>query len=177
MKNKQISPLMAACVALFFLAIGCNTPTSDTANKAVETTQQTTTEKPDMKAIKAEIQAIEKDWEVGDNTRNLEAVAALYADDAVSIRPYKPDMAVGKAAIRKIIEEYMSKRAKGETNAYETMEVFGDGNVVTEIGKTTTKDANGKVKSTNKYMCIWEKRNGKYVTIRDIYSDDAKPKQ
>ena len=156
---------MAACVALFFTTIGCNAPKSDTANKAVA--------KPDMAAIKAEIQAIEKDWEVADNTRNVEVFAAFYADDAISIQPYKPDMAVGKAAIRKNIEEYMSKKSKGETNTFETMEVFGDGNVITEIGKTTTKDVNGKVKSTNKFMCIWEKRNGKYVSIRDIFSDDA----
>jgi len=29
----------------------------------------------------------------------------------------------------------------------------------------------------DKYMAIWENRNGKYVTIRDIYSGDAKPKR
>jgi len=66
-------------------------------------------------------------------------------------------MAVGKAAIRKSIEEGLAKRSKGETATYETMDVFGDGNIVTETGKTTVKDANGKVAYTGKYMAIWEK--------------------
>ncbi len=175
MKTTSIFRLVAASVALIFCSIGCTAPTSDTAAKAVEATKQAVV-KPDMVAIKAEIQAIEKAWEVADNTRNVEAAAAFYADDAISIEPYKSEMQVGKAAIRKGIEESMSKKTKGETNTYETMDVFGDGNLVTEIGKTTTKDANGKVTKTGKYMAIWEKRNGKYVTIRDIYSDDAKPK-
>jgi len=115
------------------------------------------TSKPDMAAIKAEIQVLENAWEVADNARDVEAVAALYADDAISIELYKPDMAVGKAAIRKSIEEGLAKRSKGETATYETMDVFGDGNIVTETGKTTVKDANGKVAYTGKYMAIWEK--------------------
>jgi len=51
----------------------------------------------------------------------------------------------------------LAKRSKGETATYETMDVFGDGNIVTETGKTTVKDANGKVAYTGKYMAIWEK--------------------
>jgi len=132
--------------------------------------------KPDMVAIKAEIQAIENAWEVADDARDVEAIVAFYADDAISIEPYKPEMAVGKAAIRKSIEEGLAKRSKGETATYETMDVFGDGNIVTETGKTTVKDANGKVTYTGKYMAIWEKRNGKWLIIRDIYSVDAKEK-
>ena len=66
-----------------------------------------------MATIKTEIQALEKAWEVADNTRNVEAIAAIYADDTISIEPYKPDMLVGKAAIRKSIEEYVSKKIKG----------------------------------------------------------------
>lgn len=66
-----------------------------------------------MATIKTEIQALEKAWEVADNTRNVEAIAAIYADDTISIEPYKPDMLVGKEAIRKSIEEYVSKKIKG----------------------------------------------------------------
>jgi ketosteroid isomerase-like protein len=80
---------------------------------------------------------------------------------------------VGKAAIQKETAESLAKRAQGETVAYETLEVFGDGNTVTEIGTAITKDASGKVIRTGKYMAIWEKRNGKYICIRDIYNSDA----
>jgi len=42
--------------------------------------------------------------------------------------------------------------------------------------KSTIKDAAGKVISSGKYMAVWEKRNGKFICVRDIYNDDAKEK-
>lgn len=129
----------------------------------------------DMEAVKAEIQALETAWAEAANARDVDAELAFYADDAVSIEPYKSDMLVGKAAIRKRIEAEKAGKKAGETSAFETLEVFGDGNSVTEIGRITAKDADGKVIYSGKYMAIWEKRNGRYVTVRDIYSADSKP--
>jgi ketosteroid isomerase-like protein len=129
----------------------------------------------DQSAIKATIQAIENEWAAAANARDVEAEVAFYADDAVSIEPYKPDMLVGIAAIRKRIEAEKNQKKEGETSFFETLEVFGNGNLVTEIGRITSKDRDGKVMYSGKYMAIWEKRNGRYVTIRDIYSSDAKP--
>ena len=132
---------------------------------------------PDMSKIKEEIQAIETAWAAAANARDVDAELAFYADDAVSIEPYKPGMLVGKAAIRKRIEAEDAEKKKGQTSSFETLEVFGDGNMVTEIGRMVAKDANGEVIYSGKYMAIWEKRNGRYVTVRDIYSLDAKPGQ
>ncbi len=56
------------------------------------------------------------------------------------------------------------------------LDVFGSENQVTEVGKSTIKDATGKVTYTGKYMAIWEKRDGKYVCVRDIFNDDMKAK-
>ena len=70
----------------------------------------------------------------------------------------------------------MKKRPEGSTVSYETTELFGDDQVVTEIGTSATKDATGKVTSTGKYIAIFEKRDGKYICIREIYNDDAKEK-
>ena len=47
-------------------------------------------------------------------------------------------------------------------------------NTITEVGKTTRMDASGKVTSIGKYMAIWEKRNGKYICVRDISNNDSK---
>jgi ketosteroid isomerase-like protein len=47
---------------------------------------------------------------------------------------------------------------------------------VTEIGTAISKDASGKVIRTGKYMAVWEKRDGKYICIRDIYNSDAAAK-
>ena len=174
MKNNQILRLMAACTALFFITIGCTAPTSDTANKAVEATKQAVA-KPDLAAIKAEIQALENTWATASNAKDAATIANFYADDAVSFDNNKP-MAVGKAAIRKNLDEVLAMHKPNETVTYETLDVYGDDNIVTEVGKTTVKDAKGTVTYTGKYMAVWEKRNGKWLIIRDMTNDDAKGK-
>jgi uncharacterized protein (TIGR02246 family) len=171
MKNMKKSGIAAITIALFLSAFGF---TLTSADKPTVTEQQMSS-KPDMAKLKAEIQALESSWAAADNARNLNAVAAFYADDAVSLSNNKP-MVVGKAAIKKDIEANMAKRPKGSTVSYDVLDVFGNENIVTEVGKSTFKDEAGKVTSTGKYMAVWEKRNGKFICIRDIYNDDVKEK-
>jgi uncharacterized protein (TIGR02246 family) len=172
MKKKNFPGIAALCVALSLFVVGCNAP----ADKSAQTeTAVEVAAKPDLSAIKAEIQALESSWSAADNARDTNAVAAFYADDAVSLSNNKP-MLVGKAAILKDIQESMAKKAEGSTVSYDVVDVFGDENLVTEVGKATLKDATGNVISTGKYMAIWEKRDGKFICIRDIYNDDVKEK-
>ena len=180
MKKNSFLRFMAICMA-FSIAYGCN-PATDTASKAAEATKEAAKEaakemvaKPDMVKVKAEIQVLETAWAAADNARNAAAVSAFYADDAISLSNNNP-MLVGKAAILKDIEASLAKRPKGATVSYDIMDVFGDDNTVTEVGKTTSKDATGKVFYTGKYMAVWEKRNGKYTCVRDINNDDVKAK-
>jgi ketosteroid isomerase-like protein len=129
----------------------------------------------DNAKLKAEIQELETAWSRADNNRDVKTLAAFYSDDAVSMNNNQP-MLVGHAAIKEDLESSIAKRAKGATVSYDVLDVYSSGNFVTEVGKTTRKDANGKVIKTGKYMAIWEKRNGKWVCIRDIANDDAKEK-
>jgi uncharacterized protein (TIGR02246 family) len=171
MNKKHYLP--ASLVVLFaVMMIACNSTETKPAEEGA-TIEATAPAAPDMAKVKAEIQAQETAWAEADNARDVQGIAALYADDAVSLLNNKP-MASGKAAILKDIEATMAARAKGSTISYEVMEVFGDENTVTEVGKATGKDADGKVTYTGKYMAIWAKRDGKYVCIRDIGNDDAK---
>lgn len=172
MKKMNHLRIAVQCIAFFLLVGGFS---AIAGNKPAVSTLSTEQAKPDLAKLKAEIQKIESSWAAADNARNANAIAAFYADDAISLSTNKP-MLVGKAAIQKDIEESLLKRTKGSTVAYDVMDVFGDENTVTEVGKTTVKDASGKVKSTGKYMAIWEKRNGKFICVRDIYNDDMKEK-
>lgn len=54
------------------------------------------------------------------------------------------------------------------------MDAFGCDNYVTEVGKTIRKDSTGKTTYTGKYMALWEKRDGKWICIRDIGNYDKK---
>jgi ketosteroid isomerase-like protein len=126
-----------------------------------------------LSALKVEIAALEKTWDTYFNSGDLESLLTLYADDAVRL-PSNQMIISGKEAIKKEMEVEQTKLKKGYTNTSETIDVFGDENMVTEIGKTIRKDASGKVKSTGKYITIWKKINGKFVTIREMWNDDTK---
>jgi uncharacterized protein (TIGR02246 family) len=174
MKHFKIAAL---CFAFSGFTIACNSNSADKPD--ISTKEATATEqmpaRPDLAKIKTDIQALESAWATADNARDTNAVATFYADDAISLASNKP-MLVGKAAIHKDIASTLAKRVKGSTISYDVMDVFGDENTATEVGKTTVKDGSGKVTYTGKYMAVWEKRDGKYLCIRDIGNDDVKEK-
>ena len=175
MNNQNNFKLAMLGLVISIFAIGCNSQSDKKTEIEPALTAEPVVVKADMASIKAEIQALENDWAAADNARDANAIAAFYSDDAMSMSNNAP-MKVGKAAIQKEMEESLAKRTQGETVAYETLEVFGDENTVTEIGTAISKDASGKVIRTAKYIAIWEKRDGKYICIRDIYNTDAAAK-
>jgi ketosteroid isomerase-like protein len=128
---------------------------------------------PDMSNIKAEIKEVEDAWAAASNAKDVATIVGFYADDAISMQDDKP-MLVGKAAIQKGVEAEMARQKKNEKVVFETLDLYGDENRVTEVGKATVTDATGKVTYAGKYMAVWEKRNGKWLTVRDISNDDAK---
>ena len=146
--------------------IGCST----TDTKPAEGVAPTAT---DMGKAKTEIQTLETAWAAAENADTAKTLAAFYADDAVTLSNNNP-MISGKEAIIKDIEEGMAKKLKGVTVAYDVQDVFGDETTVTEVGKISRKDSAGKVTYTGKSMAIWQKRDGKYLCIRDMSNDDVK---
>lgn len=172
MNKKNYFRLATACIAFSLFTVGCSSPAPEEA-AAPEEIVPPAAPGPDMASIKAEIQALEDAWSAADNAGDVAALLAFYAEDAVSMGGDSP-MAIGKAAIQKEIEASMASRTAGNTVKYEVLDVFGDENTVTEVGKTTRMDASGKIISTGKYMAIWEKRDGKYLCVRDISNNDSK---
>jgi uncharacterized protein (TIGR02246 family) len=174
MKKNNLYSIMAISIAFLLSAAACDAPGKDTATKVTETIKAEVV-KPDLAKIKAEIQVLNNAWAVASNARDIPTILAFYAEDAISMSDDKP-MFVGKAAIRKDSETWFAKRKAGTTVSYETLDVFGDENLVTEIGTARSNDASGKLIYSGKYMAIWEKRDRKWLTIRDISNDDAKDK-
>lgn len=172
MKSTNLFRIGAACLVFSLFSTSCNSPTA----KATPASEEVMgVSEPDMEAIKIEIQSLEDAWADADNARDVEAMAALIADDAVSMPNNRP-MIKGKAAIVKDMEEYLSKRTEGITTAYDVLEVVGDEKTVTEIGTTTRTDASGNVVYSGKYIVVWEKRDGKFLAIYDIGNDDSETK-
>lgn len=155
-RNSFFIPL-SLCMLLF---AACQQPEVKEAPKA------------DMAKVKAEIKAIEDAWAAASNARDVATIVGFYADDAISMNDDQP-MLVGKAAIQTGVEAEMAKRKVKAKTAFETLDLYGDENRVTEVGKTTVTDSTGNVIYTGKYMAVWEKRSGKWLTIRDMSNDDA----
>ena len=161
-------------IAVYAAGVLCFTSCKEEEKKeaAVSTTAPEAS-KPDMAAIKAEIVGIENQWAAAINAKDIKAMMALYADDAVSMADGAPTLS-GKAAIQKSQEADFAKPATFASIGFETLDVYGQGDVVTEVGKTMYKDAAGKTTGTGKYIAVFEKRDGKYLCIREIYNKDTK---
>lgn len=129
--------------------------------------------KPDLAQIRTEIQALENGYADGVNAKDANAVIVYYANDAVSMANNQPAVS-GHDALLKMIQQDIASDTTNTVVSFETIDVFAAGDLVTETGKGISKDADGNVVKTSKYMALFEKRNGKYICIRDIYNEDKK---
>ena len=167
MKKTILLVTYVSCVLLF---ASCQEPEKKETPAEVTVAEPA---KPDLTQIRSEIVAIETAWAAAQNAKDVNALMAMYADDAVSMPDGEP-MLTGKAAIQKKAEADFAKPSTYASIAFETLDVYAQGNVVTEVGKTMYKDAAGKTTGGGKYMAVYEKRDGKYLCIREIYNKDSK---
>lgn len=126
----------------------------------------------DKEQIKNEIQGIENKMAELFNDRNVNA-SEYYAEDATSFSQNKPPL-VGKAAIEKSIKEDLANFPEGYQIAFVVNEVFpsDNGNQVVEIGNYRVSDASSTALYTGNFIAVFEKRDGKYVCIRDMSASD-----
>jgi ketosteroid isomerase-like protein len=158
MKNKILKgglPLL-----IMYILIGCN----EKKEAAMSTA--------DKDAIKTEIQAMEDAYAAAYNARNPDEIM-YYADDAISFSNEKNPLE-GKAAIHKSIKEDLATFPKAAKISFQTKEVHvaNDGNQVVEIGGYTVVDSTNTKMMSGNFMSLFEKRNGKYICIRDMGSSD-----
>ena len=129
-----------------------------------------TTEKEevlDMNKIRVEIQAMEDAYAAGEKAKDADAVAAYYHDDAISYSRNKQPIS-GRAAIRDNIANNIAKDTTDNYNVYKVVDLFAEGNIAVEIGSWTEFDASGNEKENGNYMSYFQKRDGKYICVRDM---------
>lgn len=127
----------------------------------------------DKEQIKIEIQAIENKMAELFNDRNLNS-EEYYAEDATSFSQNKPPI-VGKLAIRKSIKDDLANFPSGYQIAFVVNEVHpsNDGIQVVEIGNYRVSDSTSTALYTGNFIAVFEKREGKYVCIRDMSASDS----
>jgi hypothetical protein len=66
-------------------------------------------------------------------------------------------------------------RAGGYTNNIPEGTIGISGNLAWEAGNFTVTDASGATVSTGKYLSVAQKRDGRWLMIRDTWNSDAPP--
>jgi ketosteroid isomerase-like protein len=157
MKNKVTKGLVF--LSLMSLIIACNTKKAEPVAALV-----------DKEQIKNEIQARENAFAEVYNSGELKSIG-YYADDAISFYQNRAPL-IGREARK----EFLESDIISNTNkiSFTTKEVFvsSDGNQVVEIGYYQVVDSTNTAINTGNYMSLFEKRDGKYVCLRDMSASD-----
>jgi len=157
MKNMILKGVLITCIAV--LILGCNGNQGKLDSSVV-----------DKEQIKKEIQAKEDQFAELYNKNELKNIG-YYADDAVSYLQNRPPL-VGRDSIIEFLKNDIISNT--DKISFTTKEVFvsSDGNMVVEFGYFKVVDAFNNPLNTGHYMSYFEKRNGKYVAVRDMSASD-----
>ena len=126
----------------------------------------------DMDALKAEIQALEDAYAAAENAKDVESILAYYADDAVNMPANEP-IVVGKEAIRERLTRDLGNEDRHGSISFKVESIMAAGDLLVEAGSSIYTSEDGE-QSMGKYISVFEKRDGKYVCIRDIWNSDKK---
>lgn len=157
--KKMKTQLTTLCAGIALFMVSCSTPTPPPAAEAPKAI--------DMDALRTEIQAMEDAFAAGEKAKDANAVVAYYSDDAVSYSRNKEPQ-VGKEAIKSYIAARMAEDTSTTTNVYKVVDLFAEGDKAVEIGSWQEMNAAGEEISRGHYMSYFEKRDGKYVCVRDM---------
>lgn len=124
----------------------------------------------DKEQVKKEIQAREDEFASMFNSGQLKNIG-YYAPDAISYFQNRPPL-VGREAIVEFLKGDVTANPNKIT--FKTNEVFPsrDGLLVLEIGHFTVVDSTNTPLNSGNYMVLFEKRDGKYVCIRDMSASE-----
>jgi ketosteroid isomerase-like protein len=150
--------------SMICLLLACNNKKEESSAAVVD--------KVDKEQIKKEIQAKEDEFAATYNASVLKDIG-YYADDAISFYQNRPAL-VGKEAIIEFLKADLATNTKNKIS-FKTQEVFvsSDGNLVVELGHFTVIDSTNMGINKGNYMSLFEKRNGKYVCVRDMSASDV----
>ena len=157
MKKEIVKGVLLSGICL--LMISCNSKKEETAATVV-----------DKEQIKKEIQAKEDAFAELYNTGQLKDIG-YYADDATSFFQNRPPL-IGKEAIVEFYRSAITSTSNRISFTSKDIFVSNDGNQVVEIGYFKVVDSTNTPINTGNYMSLFEKRNGKYVCVRDMSASD-----
>jgi len=124
----------------------------------------------------AALEAIDQNWAKAFNAGDADALAAAYDEKAVLLPPGSPAVS-GRAAIK----EWLKKGSEGSVKAGMKFTLAPKpaggvaGKTAWQQGSYTVTDKLGKVIETGKYLSVSQKKNGKWLYVRDTWNTDGPP--
>jgi len=125
------------------------------------------TQPVDIAKLKPEIQAMEDAFAAAEKAKDADKVVAYYSDDAISYGRNKEPLS-GKAAIKDAIAKDLASDTTGNYSVYKVVDLFGEGNMLVEIGSWTKMSPAAAELEKGHYMSFFQKKDGKYVCVRDM---------
>lgn len=162
--NQRI--LIASIISLIVLS--CN------KNEKSENTDET---KINKEQIRTEIQNLENAYQESLNAKNTDGIKDFYSEDARTYMYGKP-VGLGKTAIIEGIQKDFATTTPGTRISFliKDMLISNDGAQVVEIGGFKIVDKTDKAIVTGHYFGLFEKREGKYVCVREMITPDTTSK-
>ncbi|HZF62865.1 MAG TPA: nuclear transport factor 2 family protein, partial [Chitinophagaceae bacterium] len=109
-----------------------------------------------MTKVRSEIQKIENQWADAMNRKDINALMALYTDEAISMQDGAPTL-IGKAAIQAQQEKDFAAPGRFASISFQTQDVYGTADEVTEVGTSSEKNTAGTETGTGKYMVVYKR--------------------
>jgi len=157
MSKKIVHGVLMGCVTS--LVFACNPKTPETAAPAI-----------DKEQVKKDIQAKENDFAALYNAGEMKDIG-YYADDANSFYQNRAPL-IGKAAIVEFLKSDLNSNSNKISFTTNDVFVSNDGYQVVEVGYFKVVDSANTAINTGNYMSLFEKRDGKYVSVRDMSASD-----
>lgn len=139
-------------------------------NSKQEASTASTSTAIDKEQIKKEIQAKEDAFAELYNTGQVKNIG-YYADDATTFFQNRPPL-IGREAIVEFYRSAISSNTNKISFTSKDIFISNDGNQVVEIGYFKVVDSTNTPVNTGNYMSLFQKRDGKYVCVRDMSASD-----
>jgi len=171
--------IAAGLFALSAVVVGCEkNETSEKGEESGKAMANAATAAPvDTKAAEAEIRKGDEDFFSAAKAKDANAIAALYATDAVSMPQNSPPL-VGHDAILKYNQDFVKLPKLAITGESETIRFSDDGTMAYDTGNYSVSyvDAKGHtIKDQGKFLNVLKKVDGKWKVIVDAFSSNLAP--
>lgn len=161
---KQLTLYLSALALVLFAACNNAEKPADSSASAAETFNLSAA-RDSIAAVNA---AFGKAMSAGDSI----GAAALYTSDAIIMSSNMPAVK-GRDAIVAFSGETI--RMGFKNFRLESTEVFGNADMLEEVGVYTLADDKGATIDKGKYIVLWKKEEGKWKLFRDIFNSDMPP--